>query len=214
MDVAESTAQGNDINVIKTYNENSIWAAGYVGTLMHSTNGGLDWEIRNVIGHTKTVNFSGIDFPEIQWVLLWMSLVIFLRQPMLAQHGTQYIGKWMNTFMPHVSQTPSMDILSVPEARSFGQQMAVIYGPLITLMSPWTSFPFASLHPRLDTQLDMGIFSRPPMPETHGPQCISIQQLFSRALYFHPSSKDFSIDDYGRVLKTTDGGMTWTSWFW
>ncbi len=56
--------QGNDLNVIRFAGDQSVWAGGYVGTLMHSVDGGQNWNINNIIGHDKFVNFIGIDFPD------------------------------------------------------------------------------------------------------------------------------------------------------
>ncbi|MCX6305377.1 MAG: YCF48-related protein [Bacteroidetes bacterium] len=55
--------QGNDLNVIRIKNDNSIWAAGYVGTVMHSEDGGLGWEMINLVGHARYTNFIGLDWP-------------------------------------------------------------------------------------------------------------------------------------------------------
>ena len=37
--------QGNDLNVIRIRNYNSIWAAGFACTIMHSEDEGYSWEI-------------------------------------------------------------------------------------------------------------------------------------------------------------------------
>ncbi len=56
--------QGNDLNVILVKNDHTLWAAGYTGTIMHSGNDGLTWEITNLAEHTKFTNFIGLDWPD------------------------------------------------------------------------------------------------------------------------------------------------------
>ncbi|HNY01509.1 MAG TPA: YCF48-related protein [Bacteroidales bacterium] len=55
--------QGNDLNVIRITGPDEVWAAGLAATLMHSTDGGLTWEVRNLKDHTRFMNFTGLDFP-------------------------------------------------------------------------------------------------------------------------------------------------------
>ncbi len=56
--------QGNDLNVIRIKNDNSIWTAGYVGTVMHSENMGINWDIKNLVEHARYTNFIGLDWPD------------------------------------------------------------------------------------------------------------------------------------------------------
>jgi photosystem II stability/assembly factor-like uncharacterized protein len=55
--------QGNDLGFIHIDSDNSVWAAGDVGTIMHSVDGGLNWEIKNLLGHTKYCIFNDIFYP-------------------------------------------------------------------------------------------------------------------------------------------------------
>ena len=56
--------QGNELSVIRIKNDNSVWVAGYTGTVMHSEDEGQTWQIRNLAEHTMYSNFIGLDWPD------------------------------------------------------------------------------------------------------------------------------------------------------
>jgi photosystem II stability/assembly factor-like uncharacterized protein len=205
--------QGNDLFVIKANNENSIWAAGNVGTLMHSTDGGLNWDLRNVIGHTKTVKFTGIDFPEdsVGFIVdaygyifkstdagaTWDSVYWEMDKYLLAscftdtQHG--YIvcsgGKILRTtdggnlWSPYYFNEP-VDLLSI--------------------CFPSSQTGYAAGFGYILKTSDAG--------DTWTAVYFDSTAVF-KSIVFSSFSEGFAADDYGHVLKTTDGGTTWTSWF-
>lgn len=204
--------QGNDLNVIRIRNDNSIWAAGYVGTIMHSEDGGLSWEIKNLVEHTRFTYFIGLDWPDdstgfatdeygyiyktmdtgITWDSMYWETDEYLNASCFpdAQHGFVVCsgGKIIrtqdggHTWTPYYFQEP-VNLNCVCFTSSLTGYSAGSYGYILKTTNGGNDWN--AIH--VDSTIRL------------------------RSMVFSGTNNGFATGDKGVVMKTTDGGSTWTN---
>lgn len=56
--------QGYDLHVSVIKNGTSVWAGSDLGNIIHSEDGGLTWDCKNLARYTKFIEFVGLDWPD------------------------------------------------------------------------------------------------------------------------------------------------------
>jgi len=203
--------QGNDLNVIRIRNDNSIWAAGFVGTVMHSQDEGLSWEIANLAEHDKYTDFIGLDWPDdstgfavdkygyiyktMDAGITWDSIYREMEEDQNAscftdtQHGFVVCSRGKiirtldggNTWVPYYFGKP-VNLNCVCFTTSLTGYAAGLYGYILKTVNG-------------------------------GDDWVSVytdSTIMLRSMVFTGTNTGYVAGDKGLVMKTTDGGSTWS----
>lgn len=202
--------QGNDLNVIRINSDNSVWAAGGTGTIMQSTDGGINWQIQNLTRHTKNVWFKGLDFPEDSVAFAVESMgYIFKTLDGGATWDSIYWEEDEYLYASCFTDTQNGFV-----ACSGGKILRTNDGG--TTWDPWyfsepvffTSIAFPS--PQVGYVVGDGHILKSLDGGKNWNEVYFDSTADLQSLAFPSPTLGFAVGDTGLVLKTTDGGNSWT----
>jgi len=203
--------QGNALSVIRILNDQSVWAGGEVGTLMHSEDGGVNWDIRNLVEHTKFINFNGLDFPG-------DSTAYAVDEYGYVYKSTDAGATWDSIYYEideYISASCFSDPMNGHMVCSNGKILRTTDGGAIwsaQYVSPQIWLKSVSF-PSEQTGYaggDSCIFKTTDAGATWN-IILHDSAKYIKGLVFYTSSNGFAIGNKGLVMKTTDGGAHWSS---
>ena len=204
--------QGNDLNVVRIKSDHSVWAAGATGTMMHSEDGGLTWEIKNLVEHAKYTNFIGLDWPD--------------NSTGFAVDEYGYIYKTQDAGITWDSMYWEVDEYLNASCFTDTQHGFVVcsHGKIIRTQdggNTWTPYYFqkpVNLNCVWFTSSLTGYAAGSPgyiLKTTNGGidwNAVYVDStLVLRSMVFTGTNTGVVTGNNGIVLKTTDGGSTWTN---
>ena len=205
------TPSSYHLYTVEAVTNDIIFAGGYGGSLVKTTNAGDNWELVPIgtSNWIKSIHFfntsdgwlvtspsSILDSGEVMkttdgglnWTTVHNAHMYFSMS--WVSQTTGFIGTWEGTIIKTSDGGQNWSQLTAPSTSNI---------PSLQFLDSQSGFAISTdyyLHKTLDGGITWESFYHPGI----------------RSIFFHDQNNGFCVDSYGRIGKTTDGGETFTYW--